>query len=153
MNFLEQLEQDYVVAYKARDTLRLGVLRLLKTALKNFQVEHLRPPTEEDTLTVIARQCKQRQDSAEQFRAAGRQDLADKESAEYAVLCSYLPKPLEGEELDEAVRAAIAEVGAAGMKDMGRVMQHLTAAHKTRLDGKAASAVVKAALQAARPSP
>jgi uncharacterized protein YqeY len=152
MNLLERLEQDYVVAYKARDALRLGVLRLLKTALKNFQVERLRPPAEEDVLAVIAKQCKQRQDSAEQFRAAGRGELADKECAEYAILCSYLPKPLEGEELETAVREAVAAVGAAGMKDMGRVMQHLTAAHKARLDGKAASAAVKAALQTPRPS-
>ncbi|MDR2076761.1 MAG: GatB/YqeY domain-containing protein [Desulfovibrio sp.] len=147
MNLAEQLEQDYVAAYKARDVLRLGVLRLLKTALKNFQVEHLRPPTDEDILTVIARQCKQRQDSTEQFRLAGRQDLADKESAEHAILRSYLPKPLEGEDLVEAVRAAVAAVNASGMRDMGRVMQRLTAAHKARLDGKAASAAVKAVLQ------
>jgi uncharacterized protein YqeY len=152
MNILERLEQDYLAAYKGRDSLRLGVLRLLKTALKNFQVEHLRQPTEEDVLAVIARQCKQRQDSTEQFRAAGRQDLADKESAEYAILCSYLPKPLEGEELDEAVREALAATEATDLKDMGRVMQHLTAAHKARLNGKTASAAVRAALQAARPS-
>jgi uncharacterized protein YqeY len=152
MNLPEQLEQDYVAAYKGRDTLRLGVLRLLKTALKNFQVEHLRPPTEEDILSVITRQCKQRQDSAEQFHAAGRQDLADKESAEYAVLRSYLPKPLEGEELEEAVREAVAAVGATDMKDMGRVMRHLTDAWKARLDGKTAGAAVKAALGIARPS-
>ncbi|MDR1359349.1 MAG: GatB/YqeY domain-containing protein [Deltaproteobacteria bacterium] len=150
MNILEQLEQDYLAAYKGKDSLRLGVLRLLKTALKNFQVEHLRPPTEEDVLAVIARQCKQRLDSTEQFRAAGRQELADKESAEYAILCSYLPKPLEGEELDRAVKEALAELKARDLKDMGRVMQHLTAVHKARLNGKAASAAVRAALQTAR---
>ena len=63
MSFLEQLEQDYVTAYKAKDSVRLGVLRLLKTALKNFQVEHMRPPTDDDAMALIAKQCKQRQDS------------------------------------------------------------------------------------------
>ena len=152
MNLPEQLEQDYLAAYKAGDALRLGVLRLLKTALKNFQVEHLHPPTEEDILSVIARQRKQRQDASEQFRAAGRPDLADKESAEDAVLASYLPEPLKGEELEEAVREAVAAVGATGMKDMGRVMRHLTDAWKARLDGKTAGAAVKAVLGSARPS-
>ncbi|MDR2161419.1 MAG: GatB/YqeY domain-containing protein [Desulfovibrio sp.] len=152
MNLLEQLDKDYITAYKSGDSLRLGVLRLLRTALKNLQVERMRTPTEEDVLSVIARQCKQRQDSVEQYTAAGRQDLANKESAEYALLSSYLPKPLDGEELDSAVKTAIAEVGASGLKDMGRVMQRLTAAHKTRLEGKKASAAVKAALLAAHPS-
>lgn len=148
MSLLEQLEQDYITTYKAKDMTRLGVLRLLKTALKNFQVEHMRPPTDDDAMAIISKQCKQRQDSMEQFGAAGRQELVDKESAEYDVLCSYLPRPLEGDELTAAIQAAVAEAGATSIKDMGRVMQLLTAAYKTRLDGKAASAAVKAALQA-----
>ncbi len=146
MSLLEQLEKDYITAYKAKDAVTLGVLRLLKTALKNFQVEHMRPPTDEDLVTLLQRQCKQRQDSMEQFKAAGRQELVDKESAEYDVLCSYLPEPLQGEELAEVIRLAVAEVGAKDMKDMGRVMQCLTSAYKGRLDGRTASAAVRAAL-------
>lgn len=147
MSLLEQLEQDYIVAYKAKDSVRLSVLRLLKTALKNFQVEHMRPPADDDAMHLISKQCKQRQDSMEQFGAAGRQDLVDKESAEYDVLCSYMPAPLEGAELDAAIKAAIAETDASGMKDMGRVMQSLMATYKTRVDGKNASNAVRAALQ------
>lgn len=147
MDLAARLEQDYITAYKAKDSLRLGVLRLLKTALKNFQVEHLRPPTEDDIQNVIARQCKQRQDSVEQYTKAGRPELADKEARELDVLRGYLPAPLEGEALQKAVTQALEVVAAKGMKDMGRVMQHLNTAHKGRIDGKAASQAVKTALE------
>jgi uncharacterized protein YqeY len=146
MSLTEQLEQDYVVAYKAKDSVRLTVLRLLKTALKNFQVQHLRAPSDDDVLDIIAKQCKQRQDSIDQYKAANRPELADKEAAEMAVLQSYMPPRLQGEELAAAVREAVASVNAVGIKDMGRVMQALMAAHKGRVDGKAASEAVKAAL-------
>ena len=148
MSLLTSLEQDYITAYKAKDTVRLSVLRLLKTALKNFQVEHLRAPNESDALDIIARQCKQRQDSIDQFGAAGRQELVDKESAEMTVLLSYMPARFSEAELAAAIAEAIKNVNAAGIKDMGKVMQALTAAHKGRFDGKAASEAVKAALQA-----
>lgn len=144
----EQLEKDYIIAYKAKDSVRLSVLRLLKTALKNFQVEHLRPPTDDDVLTVIARQCKQRQDSIEQYRNVGRPELADKEAAEMEVLLAYMPPRLEGADLDAAIARAVADSGASGLKDMGKVMQALMAAHKGQIDGKAASDAVKAALSA-----
>lgn len=147
MSLTERLEQDYVVAYKAKDSVRLGVLRLLKTALKNFQVQHLRVPSDDDVLDLIAKQCKQRQDSIEQFTAAGRQELADKEAAEMAVLREYMPPRLEGAELESAISQAIAATGATGLKETGKVMQALMAAHKGQIDGKTASDAVKAALQ------
>ena len=147
MTLISRLEQDYITAYKAKDTLRLNVLRLVKTALKNFQVEHLRAPTDDDLLDILGRQSKQRQDSIEQFRAANRPELADKEAAEMEILADYLPKRFTPEELAAAIAAAVAAVEACGMKDMGRVMQSLTASCKGRFDGKAASEAVKAALQ------
>lgn len=147
MSLLEQMEQDYITAYKAKDSVRLGVLRLLKTALKNLQVEHMRPPTDDDAMSLIIKQCKQRQDSIEQFGAANRQDLVDKEAAELEVLKTYMPAPLEGEELLAAIRDIAAEAGASGMKDMGKVMQGLNAAYKGRVDGKAASEAVRSYLQ------
>lgn len=147
MQLIDRLEKDYLAAYKARDSVRLGVLRLLKTALKNFQVEHLRPPTDDDVLTVIGRQCKQRQDSIEQYTAAARPELAAREAAEMAILRGYMPPRLEGAELDAAIRQAIEAAGAADLKDMGKVMQTLMAAHKGQVDGKSASDAVKAALQ------
>jgi uncharacterized protein YqeY len=146
MSLSERLEKDYVVAYKAKDSVRVTVLRLLKTALKNFQVQHLRVPTDDDVLDIIARQCKQRQDSIDQYAAANRPELADKEAAEMAVLQSYMPPRLEGEELLAAAREAAASVNASGLKDMGKVMQALMAAHKGRVDGKGASDAVKSIL-------
>ena len=147
MSLTAKLEQDYLTAYKAKDTVRLNVLRLLKTALKNFQVEHMRQPADGDVLDLIARQCKQRQDSIEQYNAAGRPELADKEAAEMDILCAYMPPRLTENELAEAVNTLVAEVGATSVKDMGKVMQALSAAYKGRFDGKAASDAVKNALQ------
>ena len=147
MSLLETIEKDYLVAYKAKNAVTLGVLRLLKTAIKNFQVEHMRAPEDGDVFDVIIKQGKQRQDSIEQFTKAGRPDLAEKEAAELEVLRAYLPTPLEGEELTAAIAAAVAASGATGMRDMGKVMQCLMVDHKGRLDGKAASDAVKQALQ------
>ncbi len=147
MSLLETIEKDYLVAYKAKNAVTLGVLRLLKTAIKNFQVEHMRAPEDGDVFDVIIKQGKQRQDSIEQFTKAGRPDLAEKEAAELEVLRAYLPTPLEGEELTAAIATAVAASGATGMRDMGKVMQCLMAEHKGRLDGKAASDAVKQALQ------
>lgn len=147
MSLLEQLDKDYLVAYKAKDAVRLGVLRLLKTALSNFEKEALRKPDDDDVLALIARQCKQRLDSVEQYKAAGRPELAAKEAAEYELLRAYMPPPLEGEELLEAIRALIKASGASGLKDMGKVMQALNASFKGRVDGRAASESVRAELQ------
>lgn len=146
MSLLEQIEKDFIVAYKAKDSLRLGVLRLLKTAAKNLQVEQMRPVTEEELLALIQKQAKQRQDSIEQFTAANRTDLADKEAAELTVLKDYLPEQLTAEELDAAVGAAIEATGAAGMAGMGKVIQEVMAKYKGRVDGKLVSAAVKARL-------
>lgn len=145
----DKLEKDYIVAYKGKDGVCLSVLRLLKTALKNFQVEHMRAPTDDDILTVIARQCKQRQDSIEQYTNVGRPELAEKEAAEMNVLLAYMPPRLEGAELEAAIAVAMTESGACGLKDMGKVMQALMAGNKGRVDGKAASDAVKSALMAA----
>ena len=147
MSLILKLEQDYLTAYKAKDTVRLNVLRLLKTALKNFQVEHIRPPVDADVLDLITKQCKQRQDSIEQYTAASRPELAEKEAAEMAILCGYMPPRLSEAELAGIVAELVNEVQAAGMKDMGKVMQALSSGYKGRYDGKAASDAVRAALQ------
>jgi uncharacterized protein YqeY len=149
MNLGARIEQEYITAYKAKDSLRLSVLRLLKTAAKNMLVELKRPGGElSDTelCAVLVKQAKQRQDSIEQFRAASRHDLADKEAAELRILQEYLPKPLSPEELDAAISAAIAATGASAPKDMGRVMQKLTTEYAGRTDGKQLSSLVRARL-------
>lgn len=147
MSLIERVEKDYVTAYKSKDALRLSVLRHLKTAAKNLQVQLMRPVTEEEFLDVIMKQAKQRQDAMEQFRSGGRHELADKEAAEYAVLQEYMPKPLSPEETEEAIREAVQAVDAHDVRDMGRVMNHIMAAHKGRVDGKTLSSAVRAALQ------
>lgn len=146
MNLQEQIEKDFVAAYKAKEEVRVAVLRMLKTAIKNRQVELLRPLSDEEILEVIARQVKQRQESFEQFSQAGRQEMADREAAEMVELKGYMPTQLTPEETVAAVEAAIAETGASSPKEMGKVMQALMARHKGRIDGKAVNEIVRAKL-------
>lgn len=149
MTLSQRIESDYIAAYKAKEQLKLDVLRLLKTAAKNLLVELKRPGgtlSDEEMMDVILRQGKQRQDSIEQFRAANRPDLADREAAELVVLQEYLPQPLSQEELTSAIEAAVAETGATSPKEMGAVMNAIMAQYKGRVDGKALSAAVRARL-------
>jgi len=141
-----RIESDYIVAYKAKDTVRLAVLRHLKTAAKNRGVEVLRPLTDDDYLEIIARQIKQRRESIEQYEKHGRTELAAVESAELIVLQDYMPEPLTETELAQAIDRLAVETGAQGPKDMGKVMQALTLAYKGRYDGKKASEAVRARL-------
>ena len=150
MSIAEQIDKDYIQAYKAKDQVKLGTLRLLKTAAKNRQVELMRPLEDDDYMDVLLREVKQRQDSIEQYNAAGRADLADKEAAEAAVLQSYLPAQLSDEELAEVVEKTVAPLLEGGMKNMGRAISAIMAEYKGRVDGKAVSAAVKARLQQAR---
>lgn len=141
-----RIESDYIAAYKAKDTVRLAVLRHLKTAAKNREVEVLRPLSDDDLLEIIARQIKQRRESLEQYDKHGRADLAAVESAELAVLQDYMPTALTEAELAQAIDRLVTETGAQGPKDMGKVMQALTQAYKGRYDGKKASEAVRARL-------
>ena len=143
MSLTTRIEQDYIAAYKAKDGLRLGVLRLLKTAAKNLQVELMRPVTDEELASVVQKQAKQRQDSIEQFTAANRLDLAGNGTSmrlRYADFSSG--------SLDAAIDAAIAALGVTNMSGMGKVIQSVMGDYKGRVDGKALSAAVKARLTA-----
>lgn len=146
MTIQVRIESDYIVAYKAKDTVRLAVLRHLKTAAKNREVEVLRPLTDDDLLEIIARQIKQRRESIEQYEKHGRTELAAVEAAELIVLQDYMPSSLTEAELAEAIDRLVSETGAQGPKDMGKVMQALTQAYKGRYDGKKASEAVRARL-------
>ncbi len=144
MTLAQRIENEYIAAYKAKDAVRLSVLRLLKTSMKNLLVERMQKPLEEsDILDLVARQCKQRQDSIAQYTAAKRLDLAAREKEELGILREYMPEQITGEALAELVKTLIAETGAAGPRDMGKVMQALTAKYKGQYDGKEASALVK----------
>ena len=146
MNLIKQIEKDYITAYKAKQQVALGVLRHLKTAAKNLQIDLKRELNDEEMLDVVMKQAKQRQDSIEQFRSANRDDLVAIEAAELEVLQQYLPSQLSDEELEALVTKTIEETGAAGMKDMGKVMNAIMAEYKGRVDGKKLSASVRAKL-------
>ena len=146
MSLTEQIDNDYVEAYKAKDALRVSVLRMVKTAAKNRLVELRRPGgtlDDDELLDVFIKEAKQRQDSIEQYTTAGRPDLAEKEAQELAILTHYLPKKLSPEELDAAVNAAVEDLGATGPRDMGRVISAITTAFQGRADGKEVAAAVK----------
>lgn len=129
---------------REKNTLTLGTLRMVKAALMNREIERGRALDDTESLQVVAALIKQRRDSVDQFRAGGRNDLADKEAAEIAVLERYLPPPVDPEELESIVGDTIVELGATSGKDMGRVMKGVLAKLAGRTaDGKAVSELVK----------
>jgi uncharacterized protein YqeY len=146
MSLSEGIEKDYVAAFKAKRTDEVAVLRMLKAAVKNKQVELRRELADNEILDVVAKQVKQRQESIDQFRAAGRVDLAEIEERELLILRTYLPTALSLAELEEAVMTTIQALGASGMKDMGRVMNAILGEYAGRIDGKELSALVRARL-------
>jgi len=147
MSLEQSLSTDIVSAMKARETTRLGALRMLKTALTNKSIEKGRALEPAEELQVVSMLVKQRRDSIDQFTKGGRKDLADKEQAEILVLETYLPPSASDEDIAKAVDAAVAETGATSAKDMGKVMKAAMAglAGKTA-DGKKVSEAVKARL-------
>jgi uncharacterized protein len=123
MSLNDRLGADITAAMKAKDPARLSALRMLKAAIMNKGVEKGRDLDDGEVLQVVASLVKQRKDSIDQFAKAGRTDLVDKEAAEVGILEGYLPPAATPEEIDAAVAAAIAETGAATIKDMGKVMK------------------------------
>ena len=147
MAIVEQIEKDLVAALKAREELRLSVLRMAKAALMNKKVELGKPVEDGEALAVLRTLIKQRRDSVEQFRKGKRDDLADKEEAEIKIIEGYLPAGASEEEIDAAVAAAIAETGATGAKDLGKVMKAAMAKLAGKnVDGKQVNAKVRARL-------
>ena len=146
MGISEQVQKDMVDAMRKREELRLSTLRMVKAALKNKEIEKRAPLDEKEAHQVLGTLIKQRRDSIEQFQKGGRQGLADKEAAEIKLIEVYLPKALGEEEITNAVKAAIAEMGSPTMKDMGTVMKNVMArfsAGGMRVDGKQVSDAVK----------
>ena len=149
MNIPEQIQKDMTAAMKARDERRLSALRMVKAALKNREIEKRAPLDDKEALAVLNTLIKQRKDSVEMFAKGGRQELADKEQAEIALIETYMPKAAGEDEIQAAVRAVIAEMGSPTIKDMGAVMKNAMArfaASGTRADGKLVSDTVKKAL-------
>lgn len=146
MALTEQIQKDITAAMKARDEQRLSCLRMVKTALKNREIEKMAPLDDRESQQVLSTLIKQRKDSIEQFTKGGRQEMADKEAAEITLIESYLPKAASEEEIVAGVKAVIAEMGSPTMKDMGAVMKNAMArfsAAGMRVEGKVVSEVVK----------
>lgn len=146
MDLKTRLGEDFKQALRSGDKLRVSVIRLLMALIKNREVEKRGPLTDAEVLQAIVASCKQRQDAIEQYGQGGRQDLADKESAELVLLQSYLPKPLTSEELRAMVLEAIGEVQATSVKEIGKVMGVLMPRVSGRADGKMVNTLVREAL-------
>jgi uncharacterized protein YqeY len=145
MSLKDQITEDMKTAMRAKDMERLGTIRLLQAAMKQKEVDERITLDDAGVVTIVDKLIKQRKDSIAAFEGAGRQDLADKEKAEMAVLQVYLPARLSAEEVAAEVKAIVAELGAKGPGDMGKVM----GAVKTRLAGKADMGEVSAAVKTA----
>ena len=145
MSLKDQITEDMKTAMRAKDSERLGTIRLLLSACKQKEVDERITLDDVAVVAIVDKLIKQRKDSIAAFTQAGRQDLADKEAAELTVLQAYLPARLSAEEVAAEVKAIVAELGASGPGDMGKVM----GAVKTRLAGKADMSQVSAAVKAA----
>jgi uncharacterized protein len=143
----DQIQDDTKTAMKRRDRTRVGALRMLGAALKNAEIEAGRPLTEQEEQTILRRQLKQRDESAEAFRKAGREEQAASESAEADIVRSYLPQPLSPAELEEIVETAMTDTGATSMRDMGNVMGRAMELSEGRAEGHQLSALVRNRLQ------
>jgi uncharacterized protein YqeY len=150
MTLKQRITEDMKTAMRARETERLGAIRLLLAAIKQREVDERIELDDAAIVAVIDKLVKQRNDSITQYAGAGREDLADKERAEVAVLQVYMPARLSDDEVAAAVAGAVAQTGASGPQDMGKVMGLLKPQLAGRADMTAVSARVKAALTAAR---
>lgn len=143
MTLQERLTEAMKEAMKAKDSLRLNTVRMMRTALKNKEIDARQELSEQDAIATLATLVKQRREAAEAYLQGGRTDLADKEQQELAVIQEFLPAQLSEEEIRGLVAEAIAEAGASSMKDMGKVMKLVTPRTTGRADGKLVSDLVK----------
>ena len=146
MTIPERITQDITTAMKARDEHRLSTLRMVKSAIKNKEIDKRAPLDDQEAMAVLNTLIKQRKDSIEQFTKGGRKELADKEAAEIGIIEGYLPKAAGQQEISSVVRDTISEMGSPTMKDMGAVMKNAMAkfaAQGARVDGKMVSETVK----------
>jgi uncharacterized protein YqeY len=143
----DRIQSDTKAAMKQRDRTRVGALRMLGAALKNAEIEAGRPLDEQEEQTILRRQLKQRDESAEAFRKAGREGRAASESAEAEIVRTYLPEPLSQDELQAIVDRAINETGAKDMKDMGTVMNRAMELSEGRAEGRTLSTLARTRLQ------
>ena len=133
MSLLSQLNDEMKIAMRAKDKLRLGVIRMAKSAIKQAEIDHNTEATDENIIVLLTKMVKQRKESIKMFTEGGRDELAAKEAAEIVALEDFLPQPLSADEINQLITKAIADTGAASMADMGKVMAVL----KPQMQGKA----------------
>lgn len=143
MSLNDKINDDFVTAMKSKDETKVSVLRLLKSALQNYQIAEQKELSDDDIIKVIQKEIKQRKDSISTYETGGRSELADKEKAEIEVLTKYMPQQLSNEELTEIVEKAIAETGATSEADIGKVMGRVMPQVAGRADGGQVSAKAK----------
>ena len=144
MSLIEQVQKDLTAAMRSKEELRLSTLRMMKTALKNKEIDKRAPLDEKEELQVLSTLINQRKDSIEAFEKGNRSELAKKEAEEIAYIEAYMPKAVGAEEIVAAVKATIADMGSPTMKDMGAVMKNVMAHFAgARVDGKVVSDAVK----------
>ncbi|KAA9221181.1 MULTISPECIES: GatB/YqeY domain-containing protein [Aerococcus] len=143
---IDQLNQDMKEAMKAKDKFRLSVIRMLKGALQKAEIDKEEALTDDEELSILSRELKQRKDSVNEFHEAGRDDLADQTAKEIEIVENYLPKQLSEEEITQAVKEVIDQVGASSMKDFGKVMGTAVAKLKGQADGNQIQKVAKSLL-------
>lgn len=148
MNLQEQLNEAMKAAMKAKDSLRLNAIRMIRTAIKNREIEERHELDDQGVIGVLSTLVKQRKESAQVYREGGRPELAEKEEQELAIIQEFLPAQLGETELRAIIEAAVSETGAATMKDMGKVMKVVTGKTLGRADGRLVSELVKARLSA-----
>ena len=147
LSSINELEADLTKAAKSRDQIKLSVLRLLKSSLKNYEIEVGHYASAQEIMTVLQKEAKNRQDSITQYGQAGRTDLVNEEQAELEILETYLPAKMSEADLDALIAKSIKDNDASTMSDMGKVIQAVMAASSGQADGATVSAKVKAALQ------
>ncbi|BCA78604.1 GatB/YqeY domain-containing protein [Desulfuromonas sp. AOP6] len=148
MSLQEQLNTAMKDAMRAKDSLRLNTIRMIRTAIKNREIDERKELDDQGVIAVLSTVVKQRRESAQVFRENDRPELAEKEEQELAVVMEFLPSQLSDDELKTLIEEAVAEVGASSMKDMGKVMKVVAAKTTGRADGKVVSELVKARLSA-----
>jgi len=148
MSLTEKIAVDFNRALKSGDKVRVAILRMIKSAVKNREIEKGQALDDSEIEAVFRSFVKRAKESIEQFDAAGRTDLVEKETAELAIIEEYLPKQFSEDETREIIRNAIAETGASGPRDMGKVMKAVMAKGKGQIDGKRANVLLKEMLEA-----
>ena len=148
MTLLIQLKDEMKNAMRAKDKLRLGVIRMALSAIKQAEIDHKTEPTDDNIIVVLTKMVKQRKESIKMFTDGGRDELAEKEAAEVKALGFFMPQPLNAEEIKKLINSAINDTGAASMADMGKVMAVLKPIMQGKADMGSVSGQVRAALNA-----